>query len=208
MSLLDQILDLADTLTDPRVHREQYTIWVGGHRKIRHHPTVQHGLLRQLYNAAIIPTVAGNDETGGSTHGSRPPLEVEALSRHTQITKAAATWCTTLGLTKRGTPESNIRQLAATRSQLDHDQQKALHADLRRWAGWCRVYLGLEQVRRIAGTRCPLPDCAKPNTLRINLTTSHGLCTACGATWGHDTIGVLAEHIKASRTTPAERMSA
>jgi hypothetical protein len=203
MSLLDQIRDLADELTEPRAHHEPYTVWVGGHRKTRHHPTVQHGLLRQLYTAAIVPTLTGDDEASGSIPASRPPLEVEALSRHGQITAAAAAWCKTLGLKPRGTAESNIRALVGALAQADDDQQRHLHADLRRWTGWCRVYLGLEQVRRIAGTRCPLPEFAKPSTLRINLTTSHGLCTSCGATWNHETIGVLAEHIRASRGAAA-----
>lgn len=201
-NLLDQIIDTADTLTEPHINREPYTVWTGSrHRQIRHHITVQHGLLKQLYHAAIIPTCTTNDEPSSSIPGSRPPLEVEALSRHDQITAAVLGWCATLGLTPRTNPESNIRAVAAAAGRLDEPQQKTLHAELRRWTGWCRVYLGLEHIRRIPGTRCPLTDCGTLGTLRINLTTSHGLCTTCGATWNHDTIGVLAEHIKTNRAT-------
>lgn len=203
-NLHNQILTTADELTEPHTHREPYTIWTGSrHRTTHHHTTVQHGLLRQLYTAALIPTHTTTDSPGSSIPGSRPPLEVEALSRHHQITAAAANWCTTLGLKQRPTPESNIRGIVGALTQLDDQQQKILHADLRRWTGWCRVYLGLEQVRRIPGTRCPLTDCTQLGTLRINLTTSHGLCTACGATWDRDTIGVLANHIKISKGTTA-----
>jgi hypothetical protein len=200
MSLLDQIRDTADTLTEPHINREPYTTWdTNRHRKTHHHITVQHGLLTQLYRAAIIPTLTGTDDTAGGIPASRPPLEVEALSRHDQITKAATAWCTQVGAKPRTTPESNIRALVGAATQLDDDQQQNLHTDLRRWAGWCRVYLGLEHVRRIPGTRCPLTSCNTLGALRINLTTSHALCTTCGATWNHDTIGVLAEHIQASR---------
>lgn len=200
MNLHDTIRDLADELTEPHIHREPYTTWDGNrHRKTHHHPTVQHGYLTQLYRA-LLPTQTTTDQPGNSTPSSRPPLELEALSRHHQITTAAANWCTTLGLTHRATPESNIRGIVGAASQLDDDQQKALLTDLRRWTGWCRVYLGLEHIRRIPGVRCPLTDCGQLGALRINLTTATGMCTACGATWDRDTIGVLGEHIKTART--------
>jgi hypothetical protein len=202
---LDQIRDYADELTQPHINREPYTIWDGQrHRKTHHHVTVEHGLLRQLYNAAIIPTITGTDEGGGTIPRSRPPLEVEALSRHQQITTTAHGWCTGLGLQTRATAESNIRALVGAAGNLEETHQKLLLADLRRWTGWCRVYLGLEQVRRIPGVRCPISACNQLGTLRINLTTSHGLCTACGATWNRDTIGVLAEHIKTNRAAARE----
>lgn len=203
MTLLDQITDLADTLTEPHTHREPYTIWTGQrHRKTMHHATVQHGLLTQLYHA-VLPTTLAGDDAGGSIPASRPPLEVEALSRHQQITAAAARWSRDLRIDPRPTAESTIRALVGAASTLDDQQQRTLLADLRRWTGWCRVYLGLEQVRRIPGTRCPITTCNTLGSLRINLTTSHGLCTACEAAWNHDTIGVLAEHIKAGRTQKA-----
>jgi hypothetical protein len=196
---LDQIIDLADTLTEPHAHREPYTVWDGNrHRKVMHHITVQHGLLTQLYRAVLPATMADND-AGGSVPGSRPPLEVEALSRHDQITKAARTWSTNLGIQPRTTAESTIRALVGATGQLDDQQQRDLAADLRRWVHWCRVYLGLEQVRQIIGVPCPLADCTGRGTLRVNLTTSHGMCNACGATWGTTTIGLLAEHITTNR---------
>lgn len=205
-NLHDDILTTADTLTEPHSHRERYEVWTGSrHRKIHYHVTPQHGLLTQLYRA-VLPTSTSTDEPGSTIPGSRPPLDVEALSRHDQISTAAAGWCRTLRLKIRVTPESNIRAIVSNLTKLDEDQQRRLLADLRRWTGWCRVYLGLEHIRRIPGVRCPLTDCTQLGTLRINLTTSHGLCTTCGATWGNDTIGVLAEHIKINRT--AERMSA
>jgi hypothetical protein len=205
VSDLDKIRDQADALTDPHINREPYTVWDGQrHRKIHHHITVQHGLLAQLYRA-VQPATSNTDEPGTAIPASRPPLEVEALSRHQQISTTTARWCTDLGLQTRVSAESNIRALVGAAANLDLGQQKALLADLHRWTGWCRVYLGLEQVRRIPGVRCPLPTCNTLGTLRINLTTSHGLCTACGATWDRDSIGVLAEHIKTNRPRAAAK---
>lgn len=199
MNPLDQITTLADELTEPHAHREPYTVWDDNrHRKTHHHITVQHGLLTQLYRA-VLPTSMADNNAGGSIPDSRPPLEVEALSRHTEITKAARAWCKTLGIERRPTAESTIRALIGAAPTLADQQLHDLHHDLRRWVHWCRVYLGLEQVRRITGSRCPIPDCNILGSLRINLTTSHGLCTACGATWDRDTIGLLAEHITSNR---------
>jgi hypothetical protein len=198
---LAQILDLADTLTEPHAHREPYTVWDSNrHRKVMHHVTVQHGLLTQLYRA-VLPASMAEEGTGGTIPGSRPPLEIEALSRHQQITTAAQRWCKDLGIEPRPTTESTIRGLVGAASHLDETDQQALAADLRRWTHWCRVYLGIEQVRQITAVPCPLPDCAQRGSLRINLTTSHGLCVACGATWNNDTIGVLAQHITTNRKT-------
>lgn len=195
---LTRIHTLADELTDPRINREPYTIWVGGHRKLQEHITVQHGLLTQLYRA-VLPTQTAGDEPGSAIPTSRPPLEVEALSRHDQITAAARDWSYRLAVIPRGTPESTIRGLAATAAQADKADQEALAADLRRWTGWCRVYLGVEHIHTARGVRCPLSDCQALGSLRVNLTTSHGLCVACSATWDRDNIGVLAEHIRTSR---------
>jgi hypothetical protein len=201
MTLLDQITNLADSLTEPHAHREPYQIWDHNrHRKTMHHITVQHGLLTQLYRA-VLPTQLATEGTGGSTPKSRPPLELEALSRHHQITVATARWCRDLAVDTRATTESNIRALVGAAGHLDEPDQRALAADLRRWTHWCRVYLGLEQVRQITGARCPIPDCNTLSSLRINLTTSHALCTSCEATWGTTTIGLLAQHITTTRTT-------
>jgi hypothetical protein len=197
--LLTRIRDTADTLTEPHIHREPYTVWTGQrHRQTRHHITPQHGLLRQLYNAVLPATIAENDG-GGTIPASRPPLELEALSRFEQITATTRNWCTQAGIRPRGNTESTIRALVAAAPNLDEPQQRDLHADLRRWTSWCRVYLGYEHIHTARGARCPLSDCHTLGVLRVNLTTSHALCVACGATWQPDTIGVLAEHIRASR---------
>lgn len=199
MNILDQITDTADGLTEPHINTEPIPYWDHNrHRKIRHHKTIQPGLLAQLYQA-VNPIWSTTDEPGGSMPASRPPLDAEALSRHQQITTAVRAWCTQLGLEWRPTAESNIRALVGAAGRLDDTQQRRLLADLRRWRSWCRVYLGLEHVRQITAVPCPLTDCQQRGTLRINLTTETGMCTACGAAWNPDTIGLLAHHITTSR---------
>jgi hypothetical protein len=49
VTLLDQLRDVADQLTEPHIHSEPVTVWdVNRNRKIRQHRTVQPGLLAQL----------------------------------------------------------------------------------------------------------------------------------------------------------------
>lgn len=203
---MQTILALGDELTEPTMNREPYHIWdTNRHKQIRHHITVLPGLLAQLYQS-VHPTWSTTDEPGGAIPASRPPLELEALSRHAQITTAATAWCAQAGIDARPTPESTIRALVGATNHLDTDQQHTLIGDLRRWRGWCRVYLELDKVEAIRDAPCPLSECAGRGTLRVNLTTAHALCTACGATWSQDTIGVLGEHIRISRNTKAQHV--
>lgn len=201
MNLLHQIADVADALTEPHINREPIPYWdANRHRKIRHHTTVQPGLLAQLHQA-ILPVWSTADDAGGSSvPSSRPPLAIEALSTHDEISMAVLGWCTGLGMDTRASTESNIRALVGAAGRLDTDQTKQLLGDLRRWRGWCNVYLGWEKVEHIRGVRCPLPECEQLSTLRVNLTSATAMCRACGATWGQDDGGVevLAAHIKTS----------
>lgn len=202
MTLLDQILDVADTLTEPRFNREPIAYWDNNrHRKIRHHTTMQPGLLAQLYQS-VLPTWSSSDEAGGSSvPASRPPLAVEALSLHDEISMAVLDHCSEHGLAVRNNVESNLRGLVGAVGHLDHDEAKQLLADMRHWRGWCNVYLGWERILLPRGVRCPLPDCGQLNSLRVNLTNATALCRDCKATWGQDdgSIDLLAAHIKTLR---------
>lgn len=202
MTPLDQIANVADALTEPHIHSEPIPYWdKNRHRKIRHHRTVQPGLIAQLYQSVAPTWSTSDDPCAGGIPGSRPPLAVEALSRHDEISMAVLDWCTSENLTTRNNVESNLRALVGQATLLDHNNQAALLTDLRRWRGWCNVYLGWERVTQPRGVRCPLPDCAQLNTLRVNLTNATALCSACRATWGNDhgAIEVLAAHITASQ---------
>jgi hypothetical protein len=204
VTLLDQIATLADTLTEPHFNRERYEVWDGNrHKKIRHHATVLPGLLGQLYQSVIPSSSSSGEPPASSIPASRPPLAVEALSCHDQISMGALAWCEELGLATRASVESNVRALVGAAGHLDNDQQKRLLADLRRWRGWSAVLVGWENVIVLRGSACPLPDCEQAGTLRVNLTAETAVCRACGATWTAEdgSIQVLGEHIKASTKT-------
>lgn len=194
-TLLD-IAAIADELTEPRKHREPYSTWsTSRHRVDRFHETSVDGLLAQL-KAAFVPGRAEQLESGSGIPGSRPPLALEAVSRHTMITLEAGRWAWSLRLTQRATVESNIRALIGSAGSMDSDTQLALLTDLRRWRTWCAVLTGWE--RPPFRPSAPCPSCERANTLIIRLDTQRAFCrnVDCGSTWDTSTIGVLAEHIR------------
>ncbi|WP_285554854.1 DUF7341 domain-containing protein [Actinoplanes regularis] len=201
--MLDQIATVADDLTEPHMHSESITGWDRNrHRKTRRWTTVQPGLLAQLHQS-VIPVWSTPDDFGASSvPASRPPLAVEALSRHDEIAMAVLRWCTSMGLETRVSVESNVRALVGATPKLDEETAAALLDEMRQWRRWCLVLTGWEQLYCPAGVPCPIVGCGMRNSLRINLTNATALCRACGSTWTKDAeddagaIGVLADYIK------------
>jgi hypothetical protein len=203
MNLFDQIADTADALTEPYLHSEPVTTWdKNRHRKTRRHTVVLPGLLAQLHQSVIPASSSGCDAPSGGVPGSRPPLAVEALSRHDEIAMAVLRWCTSLRLDTRVSVESNVRSLVGAAAGLDYDTAAVLLDEMRQWRRWCLVLTGWEQIYCPARVPCPIDGCGMYNTLRINLTNSTALCRACDAYWTSDAeedagaIGVLADYIK------------
>lgn len=195
----DDIRDTADALTEPSIHREPIHEWDRHrHRRTRHHKTIQPGLLTQLYQA-VTPTTAtaGSETTSAGKPKSRPPLAIEALSVHDEISTNVRRWCASLGLPPRTTPESNIRALTAKAMSFDEDTALVLLTELRRWHRWCLVMTGWQHIRRLRNTTCPKPGCGKTDTLRINLTTTTALCRNCGGHWSEEdgTLTALITHV-------------
>jgi hypothetical protein len=167
VTLLDQLRDVADQLTEPHIHSEPVTVWdVNRNRKIRQHRTVQPGLLAQLYQS-VMPVWSTAGDTGtGSVPGSRPPLAVEALSRHDEISQLILDWCRDQHLPLRNSPESNLRALLGAVPGMDDGEQRELLGMMRQWRRWCAVLTGWETIYRPAGIRCPVVACGQTNTLR------------------------------------------
>lgn len=201
LSILDDIRDAADSLTEPSIHREPIHEWDHNrNRKIRHHQTVQPGLITQLYQAITPANTTGGEPGARRIPTSRPPLALEALSTYGQICMHARSWCREARIGTRVTVESTIRALVGAANNLDDNQLHQLRADLRQWRRWCLVQTGWEKVTMVRGTPCPILGCGREGTLRVNLTTKTAMCRACGSTWSEEdgSIGVLAAHVEAT----------
>lgn len=195
-TMLADIAAVADELTDVRKHREPFEVWSPSrHRVKRWHETTVPGLLAQL-RAAFVPGRAEQVESGSGVPGSRPPLHLEAISRHTVITVGAARWMWSLELTQRETVEANVRALVGAAGAMDSDAQAALLTELRRWRTWCAVLTGWETPPFRPHVACPV--CDTMDSLVIRLDTSKAYCRDmdCLSTWDASSIGVLGEYIR------------
>ncbi|MET0426259.1 MAG: hypothetical protein ABW046_20490 [Actinoplanes sp.] len=191
MTLLDQLTEAADDLTEPHMHSEPVRTWdKSRNMKVRHYRLVLPGLLAQVHQS-VIPTVSSREAYAASTPGSRPPLAIEALSRHDEISMAVLAWCRELGLATRVSAESNIRALVGAAPALDTDDLRELVWQMRRWRGWCAVLTGWENLYQPTGVPCPVVGCEQVSTLRINLTAKTGMCQTCGSTWTEQGDGSL-----------------
>lgn len=204
---LIHIAELAEELCDPRQHTERIFGWRNRNRVLeRIHITTQAGLLTQLRTA--IQPAATTDETGSAVPASRPPLLIEALSRHLEIAMRTNRWIHHTRLPNRGQPEHNIRALVGAVHTLTSDEQHALRADLRQWRSWAAVLSGWANPPYCPHVPCPNPDCSKLGTLRIIIDRHKGMCSACGHIWDDQdgSINLLATYITEQTDRPHRRV--
>lgn len=198
---LSQLAALAEELCDPRQHIERI------HDRDKHRNkrlrrawvTTHPGLLRQLAEAVTESTATSGDG-GRSVPSSRPPGAWEAMSRHSAITIAVFRWCWSLRLEQRDTVEGNIYALVGAAAGMDDDDRRALLGDMRSWRHQAAVMTGWASASFVPQVACPIVDCGRMNTLRINLDRRLALCTGCEARWDDEdqegSFAVLASYVE------------
>lgn len=195
---------LAEELCDPRQHVER--VWDrDAHRNKRlrcAYVTTQPGLLAQLAEAVTEASSSPEDGGGHSVPGSRPPGAWEAMARHSAITVAAARWCWSLKVEQRESVEGNIRALVGAAAQLDSDALAALVAEARGWRHAAAVMTGWASPSFTPQVACPVVDCGRVNTIRVNLDRRLALCSACESRWSDEdedgSFAVLARYVEAA----------
>lgn len=204
---LVEIADLAEELADPRQHTERIYGWTKQRNRkvVRLHTTIQPGLVTQLRDAVytLFLTTDGQAPRGRATL-SRPPLQLEALSRLMDIALDTNEWMHDTRLPNRGGIEPNIRALVGAAPRLDCDLQHNLLTDLRRWRGWAAVMSGWALPPYQPHVPCPNPECGKHGTLRIVAERQTATCSECKHIWD-DTDGsirMLARYIAAENARP------
>lgn len=197
MTLQIEIADLANELAYPRKHREPRWRWSETRHKVPMPPhiTTQPALLVQLHDA-VKPLLSQMDESGGGqgAPGSRPPLQLDALNRWLEIADQAAWWCRALGVDDRGDPIDDVRALAGANHT---DRARDLLAAMRSWRSWAATMSGWQAIYTPRAA-CPVVECGRSGTLRVNLHKVGAICVACGAWWDETTITILAAHISNS----------
>lgn len=217
IDLLADLLEVADTLTEPYQIRHPQWEWVNRNKKkLPDHIVVLPGLLQQL--ADIAYPGSGMDTGGGSVRsvpGSRPPLQTQALSAYMEITVTVTRWCWALKLDLRDTVESNLRAVLGIAPSLPRSRTRvdsytcgtcAAGRGREHWSPChhCHVVTQVELIselrtwqRRaevITGWRKPDPQVEAPcpycgeRQLRINLDSETARCGGCPAEWSEDTV--------------------
>lgn len=204
MSDIATLADLAEELCDPRQHVER--MWERDRhrnkRMRRAYLTTQPGLLAQLAEAVTESTAVPEDGGGHSVPGSRPPGAWEAMARHSAITIGVAKWCLYLNLEQRDTVEGNLRALVGVAGQIDRGLLAELVADARIWWFQAAVFTGWASPTFSPRVGCPIVDCGKVSTIRVNLARKMAFCSACDSRWSDEdedgSFAVLARYVEAA----------
>lgn len=206
------IHDWVAELCEPIVHVEHYviekrsggvTMWHG-----RDHRTEHPSLVDQLYSAL---SASGSVEEGmrpGFT--SKPAASLEAIDAVVRIDRAAARWVRRLGQDDFQDTEGCIRALHALWPSTRHCHQKATEGccdrhdiirDVRSWWTTARCVTGWDSPAWKPDATCPL--CGTRGTLRVKLAAEAATCIECHGTWDTESIGLLADHIRAESDAAA-----
>lgn len=210
-------LDLTDYVTELTAwhkHREPYEYDAEhGNGSSTHyksdHVTDQPPLLTQL-DQSITPAGQGG-EVGAAAPGSRPTANLDAIAAACDIDLEAARWVRDLGeddpqdtigliLRLHGLTASVHRcSRGSGRAGLECCTFHAIEVSVRSWWVRARVLTGWDtKARKLDGT-CPL--CGVRGCVQVRLSSGLGACTNCHETWDQETIGILAEHMRAEAET-------
>lgn len=214
----DLLADLADSinqLVEPRhvtEHVEQRVtdqhVTRSGKIRVRSrqmrtaHTVTLPGLVQALREAAE----PGATEQAGSTGAafeSRPAAELEPLAVLRDITEEASTYARAFGALDKG--KSLTKTLHALVGAHHTDEQlRNLTIDAARWVRRAKQATGEEAAPITLGDRCPY--CGRRG-LVVSGDLQTARCVRCGDSWSHDTIGLLADMLRANQeretmTTP------
>lgn len=202
--------ELVHELTAWHTHREPYEYDAHHQNGSTTHYTADHvthqpPLLTQL-DRSITPSGQGG-EVGAGAPGSRPTANLDAIAAACDIDLEAARWIRDMGEDDPQDTIGCIRRLhgltasvhrcdrAAGRAGRDCCTYHAVEVSVRSWWVRARVLTGWDtKARKLDGT-CPL--CGERGTVQVRLSSGLGACTSCHETWDGETIGILAEHMRA-----------
>ena len=191
--LIDAIADAVDALTAPmRIDRT-----VNG---VTEH-FVLPNLLDQLDESLMRSGTVSDGSKFGFRSASSPAVD-EAIDVLIEIDRTVDHWVTTLGLTARNGASANLRLvLGAATTIVDIETLRDLENEFSRLATIAAVMTEWESRPFAPRASCPL--CEARGTLRIREKSKTGACVHCGAHWTPETLGILAEHVRADNAARA-----
>ena len=202
-----ELADLVTELTRTHAHREPYTVRGPNGWETRHHTTRVPSLLQQLWDNDTPSAAAETGTRPG--FASKPAASLEALDSATRIDLEAARWIRDLGEDDHYlNTAATVQQLHALAASADQVTRDAITRDVRRWWTQARIITGWDSAPWEPDATCPM--CGDRGTLRVRLVEKIGMCTndACREVWAPETIGLLADHIRAEAADEHPRRDA
>lgn len=199
-----QLADYIRELTEPHQHSEHYTIRVGIAWEGRDHHTRAPALIAQLWENDIPSAAADDGPRPG--YASRPAARLDALDAAARIDLEVNLWITDMGEQTRGLDTiTALRQLHGLSASADDVTKRAIARDAKRWWTQARIVTGWDSPAWTPDNTCP--QCGERGSLKVKLADRIAMCTfdgdqsrrkeACKVTWSEETIGLLADHIRA-----------
>jgi hypothetical protein len=207
-ALLMDLADAINELTRPRQHTEyveqrvtEPTVREGRKRaksgRVRraHHVTMP-PLLKQLADASV----PGSGISVGGPVGfeSRPSAELEPLSVLRDISDRVGFWVRVFDLDARKPLPDILSALVS--APHDDEQLASITRQAVTWVRQARIATGLEPAPITLGDACPY--CWVKNSLTIAGDLRSARCGRCGKAWDVDTIGLLADMLRANQEQP------
>ena len=214
-SIIVDVLDCVTDLTAPTIRREGFTVgqvnpdgsttWIQ-----QRHQTTSPSLLEQLWGAV---EASGSVEGGQRTFSSKPSARLDAIDAAQRIDTGAFTWLRKLGLVDVYDDETlpdtaaAIKRLGSLLPSAERCNRRTpardrvcctqhhIEIDIRSWWITARVLTGWDSPAWQPANSCPV--CEVKGGLRVKLEHRTAVCVECGSTWSAETIGLLADHIRA-----------
>jgi len=218
-SIMADLHDYVTDLTTPTIRREAFSVahtngdgsttWIQ-----QRHQTTSPSLLEQLWSAV---EASGSVEGGQRSFSSKPSARLDSIDAAQRIDTGAFTWLRKLGLVdaydddtipdtaaavkRLGALAANVHSCSRHRGKIDKKtgewccEYHAIEHDVRSWWITARVLTGWDSPAWQPANSCPL--CEVKGGLRVKLEHRTAVCVECGSTWSPETIGLLADHIRA-----------
>lgn len=192
-----ETIDYITELVDPTVHYEPRRAFKPGTTTLvvtRHRVTAP-SLLEQLASAVAT---SGSVEDGRRVFGSKPSARIDALDALQRIESGVWAWLRRLGLdapTRRSPEGVEVLNVSQGLRRAAAHAPEEIRGDVRRWWAAARTVTGWDAPAWKPDNSCPL--CGVKGGLRIRRDATAASCVECWEAWDYETIGLLAEHIRA-----------
>lgn len=153
-------------------------------------------LLEQLGETMSRKATSGDMMGGSTTFRSSAPVSAESLDGLLEIERTVDHWQNLLGVSWRVGVEDRLRGILGN-ATVRHDLAllKGIAYDFARMVTIASVLTEWESEPFKPQATCPL--CEARGTLRIREATKTAMCVQCRQHWTPDTLGLLAEYVRA-----------